>query len=92
MFIFFTVRRLLVPPSNHFLFLSDFLFWQEHLAGLEAEREELGLQIERLLQENQGLLQVKMSLGMEVSTYRYGTVFTPGYRVQSQSKHVLILH
>uniref|UniRef100_UPI0037E721ED nestin n=1 Tax=Semicossyphus pulcher TaxID=241346 RepID=UPI0037E721ED len=43
---------------------------QEHLEGLEAEREELGQQIERILLENRGLLQAKMSLGLEVATYR----------------------
>ncbi|XP_071757095.2 nestin [Centroberyx gerrardi] len=43
---------------------------QEHLAGLEAEREELGRQIDRLLVDNRGLLQLKMSLGLEVATYR----------------------
>ncbi|XP_069393751.1 nestin [Paralichthys olivaceus] len=43
---------------------------QAHLEGLEAEREDLGRQIERLLLENRGLLQMKMSLGLEVSTYR----------------------
>ncbi|XP_034467440.1 nestin [Hippoglossus hippoglossus] len=43
---------------------------QAHLEDLEAEREDLGRQIERLLLENQGLLQMKMSLGLEVSTYR----------------------
>ncbi|XP_062254461.1 nestin [Platichthys flesus] len=43
---------------------------QAHLEELEAEREDLGRQIERLLQENRGLLQMKMSLGLEVSTYR----------------------
>ncbi|CAB1445866.1 unnamed protein product [Pleuronectes platessa] len=43
---------------------------QAHLEELEAEREDLGRRIERLLQENRGLLQMKMSLGLEVSTYR----------------------
>ncbi|XP_060936909.1 nestin [Limanda limanda] len=43
---------------------------QAHLEDLEAEREDLGRQIERLLLENRGLLQMKMSLGLEVSTYR----------------------
>uniref|UniRef100_A0A4W6D306 IF rod domain-containing protein n=1 Tax=Lates calcarifer TaxID=8187 RepID=A0A4W6D306_LATCA len=44
---------------------------QAHLEGLEAEREELGQQIDHLLLENRGLLQMKMSLGLEVATYRY---------------------
>nr|XP_020512286.1 nestin-like [Labrus bergylta] len=43
---------------------------QEHLEGLEAEREQLGEQIEQILVENRGLLQAKMSLGLEVVTYR----------------------
>ncbi|XP_068996701.1 nestin [Embiotoca jacksoni] len=42
----------------------------EHLEGLEAEREELGQQIDHLLLENRSLLQMKMSLGLEVATYR----------------------
>ncbi|GLD73354.1 nestin-like protein, partial [Lates japonicus] len=42
---------------------------QAHLEGLEAEREELGQQIDHLLLENRGLLQMKMSLGLEVATY-----------------------
>lgn len=51
--------------------LLCFLFWQDHLEGLEAEKEELGQQIDCLLLKNRDLLQLKMSLGMEVSTYRY---------------------
>ncbi|XP_054477481.1 nestin [Anoplopoma fimbria] len=43
---------------------------QEHLDGLEAEKEELGQQIGHLVLENRGLLQQKASLGLEVSTYR----------------------
>nr|XP_046256427.1 nestin [Scatophagus argus] len=43
---------------------------QEHLEGLEAEKAELGQQVDHLLLENRGLLQVKMSLGLEVATYR----------------------
>ncbi|KAG8009776.1 Nestin [Nibea albiflora] len=39
---------------------------QEHLEGLEAEKEELGQQIDHLVLENRGLLQAKMSLGLEV--------------------------
>lgn len=56
---------------NHFLFLIHFLFWQAHLEGREVEREELGQQIDHLHLENQGLLQMKMSLGLEVASYRY---------------------
>lgn len=43
---------------------------QDHLEGLEVEKEELGQQIDQLLLKNRGLLQLKMSLGLEVSTYR----------------------
>ncbi|CAK6974994.1 nestin [Scomber scombrus] len=43
---------------------------QDHLEGLEAEKGELGQQIDCLLLKNRDLLQQKMSLGMEVSTYR----------------------
>ncbi|KAG7233420.1 hypothetical protein INR49_007029 [Caranx melampygus] len=43
---------------------------QAHLEGLEVEKEEVGLHIDRVLQENRSLLQMKMSLGLEVSTYR----------------------
>lgn len=67
----FSVTVLSYLFLTRFLFLFDFLFWQEHLSGLEAEKEELGQQIDHLLLENRGLLQVKMSLGLEVTTYRY---------------------
>lgn len=60
--------------SNHFFFLLDLLFWQEHLTGLVAEKEELGQQIDHLLLENRGLLQAKTSLGLEVATYRYAAL------------------
>lgn len=60
-----------MPFFDCFLFLFPILFWQAHLEGLEAEREELGQQIDHLLLENRGLLQMKMSLGLEVATYRY---------------------
>ncbi|KAM7382884.1 hypothetical protein PAMP_002581 [Pampus punctatissimus] len=43
---------------------------QDHLEGLEVEKEKLGRQIDRVLLENRGLQQLKMSLGLEVSTYR----------------------
>ncbi|KAF0032080.1 hypothetical protein F2P81_016635 [Scophthalmus maximus] len=43
---------------------------QAHLEGREVEREELGQQIDHLHLENQGLLQMKMSLGLEVASYR----------------------
>lgn len=63
---------------NHFLsFLFHFLFWQEHFEGLEVEKEELGQQIDHILLENRGLQQVKMSLGLEVATYRYAAPSEP---------------
>ncbi|KAM4581346.1 nestin [Odontesthes bonariensis] len=43
---------------------------QEHLEDLEVEKEELGQQIDHFLQENRSLMQMKMSLGLEVATYR----------------------
>lgn len=74
MFIFYLIYQSLGMLSNlflnFFLFLLRFLFWQDHLEGLEVEREELGQQIDRLLLENRGLMQLKMSLSLEVSTYR----------------------
>ncbi|KAM4735434.1 nestin [Anableps anableps] len=42
----------------------------EHLEELEVEKVELGQQIDHLLQENHSLIQLKMSLGLEVATYR----------------------
>lgn len=43
---------------------------QEYLDSLEAEKEKISQQIHGLLLENQQLLQMKMSLGLEVATYR----------------------
>ncbi|MED6269745.1 hypothetical protein CHARACLAT_002779 [Characodon lateralis] len=43
---------------------------QEHLEYLEVEKVKLGQQIDHLLQENQSLMQLKMSLGLEVAAYR----------------------
>ncbi|XP_013880015.1 nestin [Austrofundulus limnaeus] len=43
---------------------------QEHLEDLEMEKEKLAQQIAHLLQENRSLMQLKMSLGQEVTTYR----------------------
>lgn len=59
----------------HFLFLLHLPSRQEHLAALEAERAELAQQMERLVQENHGLMQAKVSLGLEVATYRYAGSF-----------------
>uniref|UniRef100_A0A3B5AUC5 Nestin n=1 Tax=Stegastes partitus TaxID=144197 RepID=A0A3B5AUC5_9TELE len=47
---------------------------QEHLDGLEAEKEEMGQQTDHILKENRGLLQLQMSLGLEVATYRYASL------------------
>lgn len=44
---------------------------QQHLAALEEEKMELSQQMDLLVQENHGLMQVKTSLGLEVATYRY---------------------
>lgn len=35
------------------------------------EKAELRQQIDHLLQENRGLVQLKVSLGLEVTAYRY---------------------
>ncbi|XP_064801719.1 nestin [Oncorhynchus masou masou] len=43
---------------------------QAHLEVLEMEKGELGNQIDALLTKSRGLVQLKMSLGMEVATYR----------------------
>ncbi|XP_061918198.1 LOW QUALITY PROTEIN: nestin [Entelurus aequoreus] len=42
----------------------------EHWEGLEREKEDLGQQLDLLVVENRGLLQQKMSLSLEVATYR----------------------
>ncbi|XP_077384258.1 nestin [Festucalex cinctus] len=43
---------------------------QEHWEVLEKDKQHLGQQLDHLVQENRGLLQQKMSLGLEVVTYR----------------------
>ncbi|CAL9706158.1 unnamed protein product [Knipowitschia caucasica] len=43
---------------------------QEHLEALEREKQALTQRMEQLLQENRGLVQMKLSLSMEVATYR----------------------
>eukprot|EP00063_Salmo_salar_P042671 XP_014017506.1 PREDICTED: nestin isoform X1 [Salmo salar] len=43
---------------------------QAHLEVLEMEKGALGNQIDSLMTESRGLVQLKMSLGMEVATYR----------------------
>ncbi|KAJ0066461.1 hypothetical protein NL108_013234, partial [Boleophthalmus pectinirostris] len=42
----------------------------EHLEALEREKYALTQKMDQLLQENRGLAQMKMSLNMEVATYR----------------------
>lgn len=44
---------------------------QAHVEALEAEKLDLGDQIGELLVESRNLLQMKMSLSLEVATYRY---------------------
>ncbi|XP_037532700.1 nestin [Nematolebias whitei] len=50
--------------------LQEIQHLQEHLEDLEMEKAELSQQIDHLLQENRGLVQLKVSLGLEVTTYR----------------------
>ncbi|XP_062321445.1 nestin [Osmerus eperlanus] len=49
---------------------QEFQQLQAHLEALEVEKVELGQQIDELLMNSRGLLQMKMSLGLEVVTYR----------------------
>lgn len=44
---------------------------QAQVDALELEKDSLGQQIDSLMVDRQNLLQVKMSLGLEVATYRY---------------------
>ncbi|XP_033837312.1 nestin [Periophthalmus magnuspinnatus] len=48
----------------------DIQMLQEHLEALERERHTLAQKMDQLLQENRGLVQMKMSLSLEVATYR----------------------
>ncbi|KAK2845086.1 hypothetical protein Q5P01_011745 [Channa striata] len=43
---------------------------QEHMEALEVEKQELCQQIDHLLLENRNLMQLKISMGLEVATYR----------------------
>lgn len=56
------------PPPISSCHLVSYV--QEHWECLDKEKEHLGQQLDRLVQENRGLLQQKMSLGLEVVTYR----------------------
>lgn len=47
------------------------IFAQAQVDALEMEKDSLGQQIDSLMVDRQNLLQVKMSLGLEVATYRY---------------------
>ncbi len=47
------------------------IFAQAQVDALELEKDSLGQQIDSLMVDRQNLLQVKMSLGLEVATYRY---------------------
>lgn len=46
------------------------IFAQAQVDALELEKDNLGQQIDSLMVDRQNLLQVKMSLGLEVATYR----------------------
>lgn len=48
-----------------------FVVVQAQVNTLELEKDCLGQQIDSLMLDRQHLLQVKMSLGLEVATYRY---------------------
>ncbi|XP_052000518.1 nestin-like [Xyrauchen texanus] len=45
-------------------------YLQAQVDALEEEKDRLGQQINRLMEDKQNLLQVKISLGLEVATYR----------------------
>ncbi|KAI9999909.1 hypothetical protein NQD34_011752, partial [Periophthalmus magnuspinnatus] len=55
----------------------DIQMLQEHLEALERERHTLAQKMDQLLQENRGLVQMKMSLSLEVATYRFVTCEFP---------------
>ncbi|XP_026083199.1 uncharacterized protein LOC113059139 [Carassius auratus] len=49
---------------------QELQYLQAQVDALELEKDSLGQQIDSLMVDRQNLLQVKMSLGMEVATYR----------------------
>ncbi|XP_072316517.1 nestin [Eucyclogobius newberryi] len=49
---------------------QDVQMLQEHLEALEIEKHALNQKMDQLLQENRGLMQMKLSLSLEVATYR----------------------
>lgn len=72
---------------------------QTHVEALEEEKNRLGAQIDDLIMESRTLLQLKMSLGLEVATYRF-TIFlhvaslsmtTSVYSLLPQSKKALTM-
>ncbi|XP_061103091.1 nestin [Conger conger] len=50
--------------------LKELELLQAHLESLEGEKAKMSEQISDILDDRQSLLQLKMSLGMEVATYR----------------------
>lgn len=59
-------------------------FVQAQVDALELEKDSLGQQIDSMMVDRQNLLQVKMSLGLEVATYRYMSMSS---RSSSTPKH-----
>ncbi|KAI7806433.1 nestin [Triplophysa rosa] len=49
---------------------QDLQHFQAKVDALEVEKDSLGQEIDSLMMDRQNLLQVKMSLGLEVATYR----------------------
>ncbi|XP_076844619.1 nestin [Brachyhypopomus gauderio] len=49
---------------------QELQYLQTQVQALEAEKVEVGVQIADLLEDRRSLLQMKMSLGLEVATYR----------------------
>ncbi|MCJ8728661.1 hypothetical protein PDJAM_G00006950 [Pangasius djambal] len=63
---------------------QDLQHLQAHVEALEAEKLDCGEQIGELLVENRNLLQMKMSLSLEVATYR-ALLDSESLRVNNQS-------
>jgi len=62
-------------------------FVQAQVDALELEKDSLGQQIDSMMVDRQNLLQVKMSLGLEVATYRYMPMSS---RSSSTPKHTTL--
>ncbi|KAF4103115.1 nestin [Onychostoma macrolepis] len=60
-------KNLVQQKEEHKQELQHF---QDQVDALELEKDSLGQQIDSLMVDRQNLLQVKMSLGLEVATYR----------------------